>query len=61
MVDINLSRMYRFLYYDPKFSFDFDGIVDGKKLEILCNFMILDIINSAANLHKYGVYGTVCT
>lgn len=53
--------MYRFLYYDPKFSFVFDGIVDGKKLEILCNLMILDIINSAANPHKYGVYGTVCT
>ena len=53
--------MYRLLYYDPKFSFDFDGIVDGKKLEILCNLAILDIINSAVNPHKYKVYGTVCT
>lgn len=53
--------MYRLLCYDPKFSFDFDGIVDGKKLEILCNSMILDIINSAANPHKYGICGTVCT
>lgn len=29
-----MSRMYQLLYYDPKFSFNFDGIVDGKKLEI---------------------------
>lgn len=47
--------MYQLLYYAPKFSFDFDGIVDGKKLEILCNLMILDKINSATNPHKYVV------
>lgn len=29
-----MSRMYQLLCYDPKFPFGFDGIVDGKKLEI---------------------------
>lgn len=53
--------MYRFLYYDPEFSFDFESIVDGKKLEILCNSMTLDIINSAVNPQEYGIYGTIYT
>lgn len=56
-----LSRMYQLSYYNSNFFFNFYGIVDGKKLEILCNLMILDIISSAADPHKYGVYGTVCT
>lgn len=52
--------MYQLLCYDPKSSFDFDGIVDGKKIGILYNLMILDKINNDASPHKYGVCGTVC-
>lgn len=55
-----MSRMYQLLCYDPKSSFDFDGIVDGKKIGILYNLMILDKINNDASPHKYGVCGTVC-
>ncbi len=43
-----LSRMYRLLYYNRNFFFDFDGIVDGKKSDILCNYIKQDKINSAA-------------
>ncbi len=54
-----MSRLYRLLYYNRKFFFDFDGIVDGKKFDILCNYMKQDKINSAikrADTHFMALY-----
>lgn len=41
--------MYRLFYYQPKFSFVFDGIDDGQRTEILYSLTISDKINSAEN------------